>query len=75
MRGLETDHVILGPMRCLKKRFRNGHTDSATDGRMDIATTRLSWPRGLNLLKLHLTQQIIMGPRFDIFLDCLPGIS
>ena len=75
MRGLETDHVILGPMRCLKYRLGNGQTDTATDKRTDIATTRLTWPRGLNPQKLHLTQPIIMSPRFQIYLDCLAGIS
>ena len=47
MRDLGTDHVISGPMRGLdKKCMTNGQKDTSTDGRIDIATTRLTRPRG-----------------------------
>ena len=39
MRGLETDHVISGPMRGLKKCIGNGHqTDRQTDRHVDSMT-------------------------------------
>ena len=38
MRGLETDHVILEPMRGLKKLHTMAQTDTQTDGHSDSMT-------------------------------------
>ena len=55
MIGLETDHVISGPMRGLKLNII-GRGQNSTHQVMDIGTTRLTRPIGLSQLKLYLSK-------------------
>ena len=59
MRGLEADHVILGPMRGLKKRMGrdNIQTNIQTQGHRDSMTDPAKRPESVKVIKIPKVQK------------------